>query len=1252
MEHTKHAKLTRTDGTITMQQEASGEYYANFASAGAQVNLADLISGDLNYYDGFTITFNALAPSATASNTRFFDISNNGSQRTNFQECYTHMSPVADKHGAYIGNFNGPLQEKTSGFNSLDVRDWIGIKKNLNDNTKHEYLISYANGNIIMYLDGEVVLKRNRFTNTDTENTRIPLDDNWYKEIGNSVLRIGKSYFDDPLFTGTIQDFCIYDASMSYYDILNVQNKQDIEAGIVNDRPTTYNGMTNAYPRFEHEDSGSPTSSDHYSNIFYWQSLPNMPEGTGESNNPDSGDFSYMAATAAQSQYTNVGIYYPNNTVLYYDGINTPKMPVMLGARLNKNKYDSAMITAYPSASASSTADNANFYLTQNWVGHDTRANYPYTMTKPQGTSIGHNSSTRLSADLDDANTQGNREIRYFASVLALNEDNVTFNSSGYQKYNPSWYWEASTSGSNSSSGNASNNEGTPNHNIWVVDIRDYVELRNLVAAEFDSMISNKSYCPAAIENYKSVVLAIQNFDPRTYNYATGVEAAIQLCCKQIDQFKTEYEAAKALLGPCKTSSLAAKEPTCAVNGYTEGSFCNMCGKVYKEQEVITTLPHAFGDIFTEENIQYKECSTCGIRVKYAPYEVRYENLFSFNRWNNSASKGVFNGTITTDIINGTITIVNNNNSEIYTKGTYDGQNLVSTRDFSNNCIPVTGGKSYVVEATSLASSTSGGDVFVFQYNKDGLAYSAIPGVISGLAPGETRNLAFTVDANAAYIELRFDANDAGKTITFSQIGVYEKENFDRFGATTADARLGFYPGDNKELCFPNPAPGYTFDGWYTKSGIRIENVYQLNNPTTVVYGKWIAAGYDVIYDSIFSFSNWAKSSCNQLWYGDAANGDRLVSKEGIVADAENGTITIYNDEDTNNFARTNLWVDSGNLYTMPVKANTDYVIEYTATSNDGGKPSVCAYFSGSASFAGETGQSTRYSPGTHRVTFNSGNNTGLVLRFDNSQHGSTVTYSNIAVYEAELFLDHANNITNREYRRYYHTKMGIGDVFEYTPTRPGYTFDTWMAETNFGDDKLGDFNMRGFDDTFLVENNWHLYSTWTENSYKIVYNANNGLGSVESQTAKYTENVTLASSGFTRIGYALIGWSTIPNATSAQYQLGQTVNRLNGDANGTTTLYAVWGISNINVTFDNLIDFSAWNKVAGDGTVSDVTNTGFTITSNEGVGESTSSSPYFPVEPGKQYKIDIDFEGNNWDVYIFFCDANGTWIEFADGPS
>ena len=214
--------LTLTDGAISTATDSDGDYYAYFNAAGAKINLANLISGDLNIKDGFTITFSASAPSSLGSNARFFDISNNWSQRTDSSECYLHMSPVADSNGLYVGAYNGPV--------STTAWTWASQGNNYNDGIMHEYIISFADGNMILYIDGEVAMKRDRY-NMCAEYGDNFLTDNWFKEIGNSIMRIGKSEWSDPLFTGAMQNLCIYDCSLSYYDVQKMQKTFDDQAG-------------------------------------------------------------------------------------------------------------------------------------------------------------------------------------------------------------------------------------------------------------------------------------------------------------------------------------------------------------------------------------------------------------------------------------------------------------------------------------------------------------------------------------------------------------------------------------------------------------------------------------------------------------------------------------------------------------------------------------------------------------------------------------------------------------------------------------------------------------------------------------------------------------------------------------------------------------------------------------------------------------------------------------------------------------
>ena len=124
-----------------------------------------------------------------------------------------------------------------------------------------------------------------------------------------------------------------------------------------------------------------------------------------------------------------------------------------------------------------------------------------------------------------------------------------------------------------------------------------------------------------------------------------------------------------------------------------------------------------------------------------------------------------------------------------------------------------------------------------------------------------------------------------------------------------------------------------------------------------------------------------------------------------------------------------------------------------------------------------------------------------------------------------------------------------VYDASSYTPVRTGYTLNGWSTDANDGE---GAASVKaGLMPT--------LYAIWSENSYNVVYNANGGSGYISNKTAEYTESFALATSGFTRDGYTLLGWSTNASAETAEYIPGQVVSHLTVNNGDTITLYAVW---------------------------------------------------------------------------------------------
>ncbi len=197
---------------------------------------------------------------------------------------------------------------------------------------------------------------------------------------------------------------------------------------------------------------------------------------------------------------------------------------------------------------------------------------------------------------------------------------------------------------------------------------------------------------------------------------------------------------------------------------------------------------------------------------------------------------------------------------------------------------------------------------------------------------------------------------------------------------------------------------------------------------------------------------------------------------------------------------------------------------------------------------------------------------------------GQTISFADIQADK----IDSNNQVTlyavwEKGYSLYYSPNNGTGELSgtfkgyteahtvkeNTTITREGYTFLGWSLDQNattpsyFAGDEL---TVSAIDSKYIQKDANNelqtyvvLHAIWSEHAYTISYNANGGNGSVADQNTKYATQTTLANGGFTKDKYTLIGWSTDPNATNAQYGLGESVSKLTAEDGGKVTLYAVW---------------------------------------------------------------------------------------------
>ncbi len=118
--------------------------------------------------------------------------------------------------------------------------------------------------------------------------------------------------------------------------------------------------------------------------------------------------------------------------------------------------------------------------------------------------------------------------------------------------------------------------------------------------------------------------------------------------------------------------------------------------------------------------------------------------------------------------------------------------------------------------------------------------------------------------------------------------------------------------------------------------------------------------------------------------------------------------------------------------------------------------------------------------------------------------------------------------------------------------TKPGYTFSGWAATAE---------GAKVYNDQQSVSNlaesgTFDLYALWTVNTYKVLFQANGGLGTMPDQTFTYDAAQVLSPKSFTRPNYTFMGWATVLDGAKV-YNDSQSVNNL--AQSGTVTLFAVW---------------------------------------------------------------------------------------------
>ncbi|MGL4483938.1 MAG: InlB B-repeat-containing protein [Anaerovoracaceae bacterium] len=102
--------------------------------------------------------------------------------------------------------------------------------------------------------------------------------------------------------------------------------------------------------------------------------------------------------------------------------------------------------------------------------------------------------------------------------------------------------------------------------------------------------------------------------------------------------------------------------------------------------------------------------------------------------------------------------------------------------------------------------------------------------------------------------------------------------------------------------------------------------------------------------------------------------------------------------------------------------------------------------------------------------------------------------------------------------------------------------------------------------------------------SYKVIFDANLGEGTMLDQNFNYGTAQNLTSNSFTRAGYSFAGWNTNPGGTGTNYANLASVNNLSTTDGGTFTVYAKWTVDGTKYTINAGASPATGGTVSGGG--------------------------------------------------------------------
>ena len=352
-------------------------------------------------------------------------------------------------------------------------------------------------------------------------------------------------------------------------------------------------------------------------------------------------------------------------------------------------------------------------------------------------------------------------------------------------------------------------------------------------------------------------------------------------------------------------------------------------------------------------------------------------------------------------------------------------------------------------------------------------------------------------------------------------------------------------------ITLPTPTKtGYTFAGWFAESTFNTQ-VSGPQSPTAdaTLYAKWTANTYTLTYNYNGATGGNGTSSATFTsggsaitlptptkagytfagWFAESTFNTQVSGPQSPTADA-----TLY--------AK---WT-----------ANT-YTITYSYNGATGGNSTLTSSFtSGSTAITLPTPTKTGY-------TFAGWYSEALLTNLVSGPQSPTADATLYAKWTANTYtLTYTyNGATGGNGSSTGSYTTGGSAITLPTPTKTGYTFAGWFAESTFSTQVSGT-------QTPLADAT--LYAKWTAINYTLTYNTNNATsGSAPTDATNYNIGGNAVVAGNTgslaRTGYSFAGWTLAADGSGTVYQSGQALAF--GAAN--QTLYAKWSADTYTITYN-----------------------------------------------------------------------------------